>query len=114
MAVVLFNRPVLPWPAAQLVGASSHTPQGSKFDSGSVYIYRLWVQSPVGVHTGSDQLMFLSHINVSLSLSLSFPLTPSLSLKSINISSVEDLKKKEEEVGEIEDKEVEEVTQEEW
>ena len=56
--------------------------------------------------------MFLSHIDVSLFLSL--PLSLPLSLKSINISSVEDLKKKEEEVGEIEDKEVEEVTQEEW
>ena len=40
--------------------------------------------------------MFLSHINVSLSVSLSLSLSPASSLKSTNIFSNEDIKKKKE------------------
>ena len=42
----------------QLVGALSRAPE------------RLWVWYPVGEHKGGNQSLFLSHINVSLSLSL--------------------------------------------
>ena len=45
-------------------------------------ITRLWVQSPVGAHMGGNWLIFVCHIDISLS--------PLLSQKSINISSVED------------------------
>ena len=45
---------------AQLVGASSYTPEVCGFDPWSRHIPRLWVQSPVKVHTGGNQLMFLS------------------------------------------------------
>ena len=38
--------------------------------------------------------MFLSHIDVSLSVSLSLSLSPASSLKSTNIFSNEDIKKK--------------------
>ena len=49
-----------------------------------LYTRRLQVRSPVEAHTGGGQWMFLSHIDVSLSLSHS--LSPPLqSLKSINI-----------------------------
>lgn len=49
---------------------SSHALKGLRFDSRSGHILRLWVWSPVEVHTGSNQSMFLSYINVYLSLSL--------------------------------------------
>ena len=52
---------------AQLVGPSSPTPKGWGFDSQSGHVPRLKVPSPVGVNTGSNQSMFLSHIDVSLS-----------------------------------------------
>ena len=58
---------------AQLVGESSHTPKGYGFDSQSGHIPRLWVQSPDKAHSGSSQLMFPSHINVSLCLFFSLP-----------------------------------------
>ena len=48
-----------------------------RFDSWSGHIPRLQVRSPVRAHMGGNQLMFLSHIDVSFS--------PVLSLKSINI-----------------------------
>ena len=68
------------------------TPKGCRFDSQSGHIPRLQVQSPVGVHTGGNLLMFLSHIDVSLSHRfLSLSPTP----KSINISLGEDSTKKE-------------------
>ena len=41
--------------------------------------------SPVRTPMGGNPLMFLSHIDVSLSISLSFPLP--VSLKAINVSS---------------------------
>ena len=55
---------------SQLVGASSLTPKGCRFDSQSGHIPRFWVQSLVGVQM----------CNQSLSLSLS--LSPFLSLLS--------------------------------
>ena len=51
------------------------------FDFWSGHIPRLWVRAPVGVHTGSNQSLFLS-----LSPYLPF------SLKSVNVSSGEDQK----------------------
>lgn len=38
--------------------ASSHAPKGCRFDSSSEHMSRLWVQSPVQMHMGSNQLMF--------------------------------------------------------
>ena len=74
---------------AQLVGVSSHKPKGHRFDSQSGHMPRLWVRSLVGACVRGNQLMFLSHINGSLPLSL-----PSLlSKKSISMSSGKDLKK---------------------
>ena len=53
---------------AQLFGVSSCKPKGHGFNSQSGHIPRLWVRSLVGAHTGGNQSMFLSYINVSLSL----------------------------------------------
>ena len=69
-----------PGQVAQLVGAQSHRLKGHRLDSLSGHIPRFWVQSLARAHTGNNLLMFLSHINVSLSL----PLPSSLCLKSIN------------------------------
>ena len=49
---------------------SSHKAKGCWFDSGSGHMPGFWVQFPVGAHTRANQLMFLSHINVSVSLFL--------------------------------------------
>ena len=71
---------------ASFVGASSHGLKGCGFDSWSRHILRLWVQSPVGVWAAGNQSMFLSCIDVALSL----PPLP-LSLKSNeNMSSGEE------------------------
>ena len=59
--------PSLGW-VAQLVGASSGTPKGRGFDSRSRHIPKLPVQSPVGVHTGGNQLVSFSHRGFSFSL----------------------------------------------
>ena len=56
---------------AQLVGALSCAPEGRGLDSQLGHISRLRVQSLVGVYTEGNQLMFLYHINISLSF-LSF------------------------------------------
>ena len=53
-----------------MVGASSCKPKGHRFNSRSGHIPRLQIWSPVRVRTKSNQSMFLSHINVSLLLSL--------------------------------------------
>ena len=45
---------------AQLIGASFHIPKGWGFDSQSGHIHRLWVQSPLEVQMGGNQMMFLS------------------------------------------------------
>ena len=63
---------------SQLVGESSCAPKGGGFHPHVGHVPRLQIQSPVWVRMGGDQLVFLSHINLSLSL------------KSINISSGED------------------------
>ena len=67
---------------AQSVEALSHAPKGCSFDPWSGLISRLWVGSLVRVHTGGNRSMSLSHINVSLSLSLCSP--PPSSFSNIN------------------------------
>ena len=57
-----------PWP--QLVGAASRKLKGCEFKCWSGHLSRLRVQSPVGVHMRGNLLRFLSHIDVSLPLSL--------------------------------------------
>ena len=74
--------------ASVRIRASSHTPKCFRVDSWSGHIPRLQVLSPAGEHMGGNQAMFLTHIDVSLSLSLH-----PLPLKSINKSSGEDFKK---------------------
>ena len=64
---------------ARLVGASSHAPKVCRFDHQSGPIPRLWVQSLVRAHMEGNWSMFLSHIDISFSLSPSLP----VSLKSI-------------------------------
>ena len=67
---------------------SSHEPKGPRFRSWSGHTPRLWVQSLVGAHMGGNLSVFLSHIDIPLSLS------SSLSLKKfISVSSGEDFKK---------------------
>ena len=53
--------------------ASSHKAKGCRFNSWSGHMPGLWVRAPYGACTRSNQLMFLSHVDVSL------PLPPSLS-----------------------------------
>ena len=53
---------------AQLVGASSSSPKGCRFNSRSGHMSGLQAPSPVGTCMGSSQSMFLSHVNVSFSL----------------------------------------------
>lgn len=60
--------------------------KGCKFDSWSGHMPRLWVRYLVVVCTGGTQLMFFT--------SMFLPLPLPLSLKIYNISSCEDLKKK--------------------
>ena len=67
---------------AQLVGASSCTPESCRFSSLPRRIPRPWVQSLVWACAGGNQLMLLSYTSVSLSLSVPPP-TFLLSLKSI-------------------------------
>ena len=76
---------------AQLVGVLSHTPESCWFDFWLEHMPGLWVRFPVWVCMGGSWLTFLSHIDVSLSLS---PTSPSLSKINKNISSDGDLKKK--------------------
>ena len=73
---------------AQLVRASFHKSKGYGFDSQSGHMPRSWVQTPIRVHTRGDQLLFLSHIDVSLPLSLSLPSPLS---KSISMCLGEDI-----------------------
>ena len=53
---------------AWLVGVPFHTPKVLGFGSVSGHVPRLQVWSLVGAHTGSNQLMFFSHTDVSVSL----------------------------------------------
>ena len=53
--------------------ASSHKAKRRQFDSWSGHMPGLQVQSPFGAHPRGNQLMFLSHIDVSLSFSLPSP-----------------------------------------
>ena len=59
---------------------SSYKAKHCWFDSQLSHMPRLWVQSPVGVHTRGNQSMFLSHIDISLLFLSSF-----LSLKQTQI-----------------------------
>ena len=70
---------------AQLVGTSSHTPKCCRFNP-QLGIPRLCGQSLVGMHTGANWSMILSHRCFSLSLPLSL-----LSQINKNISLGEDL-----------------------
>ena len=58
-----------PGQVAQLVGAFSRITKGCRFDSQSGHIPRLRVQSLFGAHMGGKRPKFLSHKDVSLSLS---------------------------------------------
>ena len=61
----------LPWLVCGSDGwTSSCKPKGHRFNSRSGHIPRLQIWSPVRVRTKGNQSMFLSHINVSLLLSL--------------------------------------------
>ena len=71
MDVILKSPKVSLDDVVQLVGASSHTPEGWGFDSQSGHIPRLQVLSPVGY-------IWRQSINVNISLSLS--LSPLVSL----------------------------------
>ena len=57
--VFLFLK-ICPGWVAQLVGESSYTPEGWRFDSWSGHIPGLWIQSPTGACMGGNWLMFLS------------------------------------------------------
>lgn len=70
---------------AQLVGASTQTPNASGLNSQSEHIPKLQVQSPVGIGREGNQEMFLSHINVCLSLFPNF-----LSLKYIFLKVIKE------------------------
>ena len=59
-----------PWQGGS-VGPPSHTPKGWGFDSRLGHIPRLQVWSLVGVHMEGKWSLFVFHISVSLSLSLS-------------------------------------------
>ena len=64
-----------PGQCAQLAAASPRGPKGRRFDSQSGHRTRLQVQSPLGSHARRHQSVFLSHTDVSLPLSPSFPLS---------------------------------------
>ena len=66
----------------QLIGASFSTPKGCRFNSLSGHMPRLWVQSPVGVSMGGNQLISLS-LSLSLTHTHTHTHTPS-SLSKIN------------------------------
>ena len=63
-----------PWPGGLVGWSIIHPPKGYGFNSQSGHIPRLQVQSLIGEYTGGNKLMFLSHINVSLSCSFPLPL----------------------------------------
>ena len=75
-----------PGQVPQLVGALLRAPKYRVLYSWSGYIPRLLIPSPVGVRARGNQPVFLLNINVSLPSSLPF------CVKSISISSGEDLK----------------------
>ena len=77
---------------AQMLEALSSTPKVAGLDPRSGHIPRFQVASPVRECTGSNQLMFLSQNNVSLSLSFSLSLFLPLSRKSIRLPLGENLK----------------------
>ena len=66
------NRPWLVWLSCW---ALSHKPKSHGFDSQSGHMSGLRVQSLVGVCSGGNTSMFLSHTDVSLPLSFPSPLS---------------------------------------
>ena len=71
----------------QLVGVWSHRPKGHRLHSQSGHVPEFWVPFPVKHEWEGNQLMLLSQIDVSLSLSLSASLPFSLSLPFLSRSS---------------------------
>ena len=71
---------------AQLVGVSFCKQKGQMFDSWSGPMPGMQVWSLYGMYVRGSRSMFLSHIDVSLPLSPSLP----LSLNSVSMSSGED------------------------
>ena len=71
-----------PWPSVWLSWLDRRPIlKGCRFDSWSGHVPRLWVLSPVGVHRRATNQCDISHVDVSLRLSTSFP----LSLKSVSV-----------------------------
>ena len=69
-----------PGRVALLVGASTRTPKGCGFNSWSRYMPRVWVRSLLGqIQEATDWWMFLSHIDVSFSVSeINIHISPSI------------------------------------
>ena len=78
----VYNREHQPWPMAQLLGVLSCAPKGCEFNSWSGHTPRLRVWSLAKAGKRDNRLIFLSHINISLSLSL--PLSPPSSFSKIS------------------------------
>ena len=65
-----------PGPCGSVGWVSFCRPKGCSFDSWSGYMSRLWVWSPVGVHTKGNQSMFLSLLSrIDVSFFLCSPLS---------------------------------------
>ena len=64
---LLHKKQAGPGSVTRLVEASSSAPKGCGFGFRSGHTPRLRVQSPVGMHTGGNGSVFLSHICVPLS-----------------------------------------------
>ena len=77
-----------PWPGGSISCSITLHNKGLWVRFRLGHIPKLQVQSPVEAYMGGNQSMFLSYIDVSLPLCLSLSLSPSLTLKSINISLV--------------------------
>ena len=75
---------------AQLVGAMSCKLKSCRFNSRPVHMPGFQIWSEVRAHVRGSRSMFLSHMDISLSLSPSLP----FSLKSISMSLGEDKKGK--------------------
>ena len=77
--VNLKKESTLPWPHGSVGWSIIPCTERLWFNSHSGHISRLRVQSPVRAHTGGNCSMFLSHINLSLSLPPSVSRFPFLS-----------------------------------
>ena len=70
------NAVVCPGQVAQLVGGFPHAPKSCEFAARSGHIPMLCDPAPAGVCTGGNLLMFISHIDVSVSHTLCLFLSP--------------------------------------